>query len=145
MYVVVPQIPLMLKFVKDLTTAMRKTDTTKKTEKEKEKEVNKQSNDDQHSVIWYDSVTKDGKLKWQNELNSLNQAFFDACDGIFLNYTWSEAHLDRTREAAGDRARDVFVGLDIFGRNFYAGGKFDTWKESLCVHVCNDLFVVYRT
>ena len=24
-------------------------------------------------VIWYDSVTTEGKLKWQNELNQLNQ------------------------------------------------------------------------
>jgi mannosyl-glycoprotein endo-beta-N-acetylglucosaminidase len=24
-------------------------------------------------VIWYDSVTKEGKLKWQNELNHLNR------------------------------------------------------------------------
>lgn len=24
-------------------------------------------------VIWYDSVTKEGELKWQNELNSLNR------------------------------------------------------------------------
>lgn len=24
-------------------------------------------------VIWYDSITKDGELKWQNELNDLNR------------------------------------------------------------------------
>jgi endo-beta-N-acetylglucosaminidase D len=24
-------------------------------------------------VIWYDSVTTEGKLKWQNELNQLNR------------------------------------------------------------------------
>lgn len=24
-------------------------------------------------VIWYDSIIKDGKLSWQNELNELNQ------------------------------------------------------------------------
>lgn len=44
-------------------------------------------------VIWYDSVTKLGQLKWQNELNDLNAQFFDACDGIFLNYTWNEESL----------------------------------------------------
>jgi len=27
-------------------------------------------------VIWYDSITKEGKLDWQNELNDLNRFFF---------------------------------------------------------------------
>ncbi|XP_045593831.1 cytosolic endo-beta-N-acetylglucosaminidase [Procambarus clarkii] len=79
-------------------------------------------------VIWYDSVTIEGKLLWQNELNNLNRAFFDVCDGIFLNYTWTEDHLRRTQEAAGERAGQVYVGLDMFGRNFYEGGKFNTYK-----------------
>lgn len=79
-------------------------------------------------VLWYDSVTKEGDLKWQNELNEMNRQFFDVCDGIFLNYTWSEDSLIRSREAAGERKFDVWVGLDVFGRNFYEGGKFNTHK-----------------
>lgn len=26
-----------------------------------------------HQLIWYDSVTKEGKLEWQNELNDNNR------------------------------------------------------------------------
>jgi mannosyl-glycoprotein endo-beta-N-acetylglucosaminidase len=38
-------------------------------------------------VLWYDSVVSpSGELRWQNELNSLNKPFYDACDGILLNY-----------------------------------------------------------
>ena len=44
-------------------------------------------------VLWYDSVTIEGKLEWQNALNDLNAPYFDACDGIFLNYTWTEEKL----------------------------------------------------
>ena len=44
-------------------------------------------------VLWYDSVTVDGKLEWQNALNDLNSPFFELCDGIFLNYTWTEETL----------------------------------------------------
>lgn len=55
-------------------------------------------------------------------------SFFDACDGIFLNYTWTNDHLRRSYEAAASRNSDVFVGLDVFGRNFYEGGKFNTHK-----------------
>lgn len=36
----------------------------------------------------YDSVTIDGKLNWQDQLNEYNKLFFDICDGIFVNYTW---------------------------------------------------------
>ena len=39
-------------------------------------------------VIWYDSVTHDGDLKWQNALNENNYRYFDSCDGIYLNYGW---------------------------------------------------------
>lgn len=40
------------------------------------------------TVLWYDSVTVDGELKWQDCLNRKNRPFFDACDGIFSNYCW---------------------------------------------------------
>ena len=40
-------------------------------------------------VMWYDAVTTEGKLQWQDCLSPLNQPFFDACSsGIFVNYTW---------------------------------------------------------
>ena len=39
-------------------------------------------------VLWYDAVTMQGKLQWQDRLTDLNQPFFDACDGLFVNYTW---------------------------------------------------------
>lgn len=89
-------------------------------------------------VIWYDSVTKDGKLNWQNELNENNAQFFEACDGIFLNYTWSEKHLENSRaylnqdqssfrdSDSGHCARDIFVGIDVFGRGCFGGGGFNT-------------------
>lgn len=38
---------------------------------------------DLYKVIWYDSVTVNGDLKWQNELNELNAPFFDITDGWF--------------------------------------------------------------
>lgn len=79
-------------------------------------------------VIWYDSVTGEGKLKWQNELNSLNRTFFDNCDGIFLNYTWKEENLKTSAENAGSRRLDVYVGVDVFGRNCYGGGGFNSYQ-----------------
>ncbi|CAG9830297.1 unnamed protein product [Diabrotica balteata] len=91
-------------------------------------------------VIWYDSVTIQGELLWQNELNKENQYFFDSCDGIFLNYTWNEKTIMNTVSAAKYRNFDVFVGVDVFGRNMYGGGKFNTSK-AVEVAVKNNLSV----
>lgn len=41
-------------------------------------------------VIWYDAVTTSGELQWQNNVTPSNRVFLDACDGIFLNYKWSD-------------------------------------------------------
>ncbi|XP_078736724.1 cytosolic endo-beta-N-acetylglucosaminidase [Lampetra fluviatilis] len=67
-------------------------------------------------VLWYDSVVASGRLDWQNELNDKNRPFFDASDGIFLNYAWTSEGLGRSAELAGSRRADVYAGVDVFGR-----------------------------
>jgi len=60
------------------------------------------------------------------------RCFFDSCDGIFLNYCWNEEKLQNTVALAGARKFDVFVGVDVFGRNMFGGGQFNTYKVLLC-------------
>ncbi|MCJ8739530.1 hypothetical protein PDJAM_G00048290 [Pangasius djambal] len=81
-------------------------------------------------VIWYDSVLEDGTLKWQNQLNYSNRVFFDACDGIFTNYNWTESSLEDmgSDSAAQGRLADIYVGIDVFARGEVVGGKFETNK-----------------
>lgn len=55
------------------------------------------------------------------------RCFFDLCDGIFLNYTWNEDNLKKTIKSAQHRNLDVYVGVDVFGRNCYGGGNFNTY------------------
>ncbi|GLH17119.1 Cytosolic endo-beta-N-acetylglucosaminidase, partial [Gryllus bimaculatus] len=44
---------------------------------------------------------------------------------MLLNYPWREEHLERSAAAAGPaRARDVYAGVDVFGRGSYGGGGF---------------------
>lgn len=63
-----------------------------------------------------------------------NRIFFDACDGIFLNYIWSEAHLMRSVGAAGrDRQSDVYVGVDVFGRGCFGGGGYNSKAVRLLI------------
>ena len=52
-------------------------------------------------VIWYDAITCQGKLRWQDNLTELNRTFFDACDGLFVNYTWKAATPQQAATAAG--------------------------------------------
>ncbi|XP_047052165.1 cytosolic endo-beta-N-acetylglucosaminidase 1-like [Lolium rigidum] len=77
-------------------------------------------------VIWYDAVAVNGDLGWQDKLNKYNKPFFDLCDGIFVNYTWKAKYPQDSAAAAGDRKYDVYMGIDVFGRNTYGGGQWDT-------------------
>uniref|UniRef100_A0A1A8P427 Cytosolic endo-beta-N-acetylglucosaminidase n=1 Tax=Nothobranchius rachovii TaxID=451742 RepID=A0A1A8P427_9TELE len=81
-------------------------------------------------ILWYDSVTESGELKWQNELNHSNRMFFDACDGFFTNYNWTEANLEWMKDFSGVQGRlaDIYVGVDVFARGKVVGGMFETNK-----------------
>lgn len=72
--------------------------------------------------IWYDAVTTEGKLEWQDTLNVLNEPFFEATDGLFVNYCWKEETPSQIAAAAGSRCSEVYLGVDVFGRNTFGGG-----------------------
>ena len=64
--------------------------------------------------------------------------FFDVCDGIFLNYNWSDIHLKQSMEMAGEkRKHDIYVGVDVFGRGVPGGGGWNTRHVS-----CSKSFMV---
>ncbi|XP_067672168.1 cytosolic endo-beta-N-acetylglucosaminidase-like isoform X2 [Haliotis asinina] len=89
-------------------------------------------------VIWYDSVTRSGELKWQDQLNEENKMFFDACDGIFLNYNWDETKLQNSYNIAGTkRVHDVFVGVDVFGRGCPGGGGYNSCEAMTKIRQAN--------
>lgn len=54
--------------------------------------------------------------------------FFDACDGIFLNYNWNDGKLQNSLDLAKNKGRDmdVYVGIDVFGRGCLGGGGYNT-------------------
>lgn len=56
--------------------------------------------------------------------------FFDACDGFFTNYNWTEQSLEWMSGYSGARGRqaDIYVGVDVFARGKVVGGMFETNK-----------------
>eukprot|EP00879_Flechtneria_rotunda_P009445 GHRR01009887.1.p1 GENE.GHRR01009887.1~~GHRR01009887.1.p1 ORF type:complete len:846 (+),score=292.20 GHRR01009887.1:222-2759(+) len=73
-------------------------------------------------VVWYDAVTTQGELRWQNTLSPLNAPFYDLADALFVNYTWTPQILPATAAAAANRMSQVYLGVDVHGRGSYGGG-----------------------
>jgi len=81
---------------------------------------------DRACIVWYDSVTHDGKIKWQSQLNYENMEFFNACDGFFTDYHWKEGMPFVSSELADERKWKVYTGTDMHGRGTWGGGRFNT-------------------
>ncbi|CAG8663401.1 12197_t:CDS:2 [Cetraspora pellucida] len=79
----------------------------------------------------YDSVTTTGKIRYQNILNDKNISFFNVCDGLFTNYFYDKNGPTFSAMAAGQRNRDVYTGIDTYGRGTYGGGGFNTFLQAL--------------
>ncbi|KAI0368431.1 hypothetical protein BV20DRAFT_969248 [Pilatotrama ljubarskyi] len=89
-------------------------------------------------VIWYDSVIVDGRLAWQDRLNSINLPFFLPSTAFFSNYTWRSHYpnataqyllsLDQSLSSRPKQLQDLFIGVDVWGRGSYGGGGFGLYK-----------------
>ncbi|KAF9996722.1 hypothetical protein BGZ80_009416 [Entomortierella chlamydospora] len=78
---------------------------------------------------WYDSViSSTGELAWQDRLSPKNYRFFEQSDAIFTNYTWKEPAVGESVALAGPRNRDVYTGIDVWGRNTFGGGGYNSYK-----------------
>lgn len=97
-------------------------------------------------LIWYDAVTVEGQLTWQNSVTPLNAPFLDLADGIMVNYGWNaetpqtaaaavlDKQIDSTPSGNSNAAtppeqvhsvHSVFMGVDVFGRGTFGGGGMD--------------------
>jgi mannosyl-glycoprotein endo-beta-N-acetylglucosaminidase len=100
----------------------------------------KKLDSNRYRVIWYDSVIQTGELKWQNELNSLNECFFNVCDAIFINYTWKDENLKKCIDFSDKkRLNDIYIGVDVFGRGCLGNGGFNTNVALEKISEYNDL------
>ncbi|MEM7582058.1 MAG: glycoside hydrolase [Acidobacteriota bacterium] len=77
-------------------------------------------------IMWYDSMIESGPIIWQNELNTVNDAFVQenggrVSDSMFLNFFWSTLRLANSRTHAiglGRSPFDVYAGIDVQANGF---------------------------
>lgn len=71
-------------------------------------------------VIWYDSLTTENEVDYQNGLSSKNVAFAEAADALFTNYRWDLDRLHASKALAprhGMKTSKIFFGVDVWAQN----------------------------
>lgn len=76
-------------------------------------------------IMWYDSLTKDGKMDWQNALTEKNDYFLidsdqkEVANSMFLNFWWTTDRLADQELLKKSRERAISLGLNP--HELYAG------------------------
>ncbi|MFT5757619.1 MAG: endo-beta-N-acetylglucosaminidase D [Alteromonadaceae bacterium] len=78
---------------------------------------------EQMEIHWYDSMLLDGSVKWQNELNTNNSAFFQGInqqerysDAMFMNYWWDGEMVANSHDYVTKLNRspyELYFGADL--------------------------------
>ncbi|MFZ7946931.1 endo-beta-N-acetylglucosaminidase [Neobacillus sp. 19] len=70
-------------------------------------------------IMWYDSMTKDGRINWQNALTDKNSSFLQdgnkrVSDSMFLNFWWRDQQSSAAKaQELGRSPYDLFTGIDV--------------------------------
>ncbi|WP_066872764.1 endo-beta-N-acetylglucosaminidase [Clostridium mediterraneense] len=80
---------------------------------------------DSFEIMWYDSMTKDGEMDWQNGLTEKNEYFLidgdkkSVADSMFLNFWWTNKELIEKELLKNSDKNASKLGIDPY--NLYAG------------------------
>ena len=104
----------------------------------------KEKAEDKQDIMWYDSMTSEGKMDWQNALTDENSAYMvDAdmkplSDSMFLNFWWSTDKLAKEEllKASNEKAKelainpyDLFAGIDVQENGYMTPVKWDLFTD----------------
>ncbi|WP_163542107.1 endo-beta-N-acetylglucosaminidase [Occultella kanbiaonis] len=91
-------------------------------------------------MVWYDSLTRAGRIDWQDGVTDENRDFVARPEGagpteVFLNFNWakSEGHVDATlaeTAALGRDATDLFFGVDTESAGSDTSVRWDALTDS---------------
>lgn len=91
-------------------------------------------------IVYYDSMTKDGTVDWQNALTDENKMFMvddkgkPVSDEMFLNFWWTEDELadQDLLKSSADKARELgvdpyslYAGVDVQANGVYTPVRWD--------------------
>ncbi|OAG10834.1 uncharacterized protein CC84DRAFT_1139689 [Paraphaeosphaeria sporulosa] len=71
-------------------------------------------------LIWYDALTKDNRISYQNGLNDKNIIFAATCGAVLTNYCWTEANASASKDVASKHSLPidkVYFGVDVWAQN----------------------------
>ena len=110
---------------------------------------------DSLQLMWYDAITVEGKLDWQNQLNEKNKNFIidengnKIADSMFLNFWWTtdklapEQLLKKSSEYAtslGYNSKDLFAGIDIQANGTATPIKWELLENGTDTHTSIGLY-----
>ena len=90
--------------------------------------------------MWYDAMTKDGKVDWQNQLVDQNATFIEdkAADSMFLNFWWNtnkladQKLLEKSNQYAKEHSLDpyqIYAGIDVQEKDVQTSVKWDLLEQ----------------
>jgi endo-beta-N-acetylglucosaminidase D len=94
-------------------------------------------------IEWYDAMTENGNIVWQNQLNSLNDWYFQWGDTLvsetmFLNFGWNATLLNNSRTLAQSLNRseyELFAGIDVEANGYITGVSWSALFPDNLPHV----------
>lgn len=100
---------------------------------------------DSFEIMWYDSMTKDGEMDWQNGLTEKNEYFLidgdkkSVADSMFLNFWWTNKELiekellknsDKNASKLGIDPYSLYAGIDTQANGTTTPIRWDLLEKS---------------
>lgn len=103
----------------------------------------KEEADDSLEIMWYDSMTSEGKMDWQNALTDENSDYMvhegeKLSDSMFLNFWWNtetleeEELLKKSKEKAEELEidpYDLYAGIDVQENGFETPARWNLFTD----------------
>lgn len=104
----------------------------------------KEKSEDKLEIMWYDSLTKEGKMDWQNALTDENNFFMindekkSVADSMFLNFWWTNKNLadKELLKASNIKAKedginpyDLYAGIDLQANGVATPIRWDLFAD----------------